>query len=471
MACRRLQDSVVLLCAAMALSLSPTICRADDLKSYTLETFTNWLKQYQNAKPDFKPGDVLTVKDIDRLKPLIPPGYLQKLNFPEVRMEIVAPYDDKPAQVFTDCTEKYGRQTRLNSVGALENFRCGQPFPNSSITANDPQAGLKAAWNFEYRWQSYGLYEAENLWIWVRPGNNHVAAPKDASFAPTDPFAISLNDKMPLGIDKDMGGGGYFQRALQGWYKRTFFSHLAQLDGRPLPIPSAQDFQFKEWTGFVDPFDIRGTSFIIYRYADPFRADDAWAYIPVLRRVRRISSEVKSDSLLGTDLTLDDFYGFAGRELDWNWRFLGAKDVLNQYNPRQDYAKTYGPEGMIVDDVWELRRQYAILRTPKNPRHPYSAVLLFFDPQTNQWTLQFCFDRAGKLWKIITWQWMYTELRKHFTEINHGVYAMNWNGLAVFDVQNDRGTLLKGYGDGFPNVDVGKLEALYDINKLEEMHR
>jgi hypothetical protein len=40
---------------------------------------------------------------------------------------------------------------------------------------------------------------------------------------------------------------------------------------------------------------------------------DAWAYIPNLRRVRRISAEVKSDSLLGTDITIDDFDGFNDR--------------------------------------------------------------------------------------------------------------------------------------------------------------
>ena len=66
-------------------------------------------------------------------------------------------------------------------------------------------------------------------------------------------------------------------------------------------------------TYFLTPFDIRGTAFIIWRYledadkGDPYRADDAWAYIPNPRRVRRISAEVKSDSLLGTDITIDDF--------------------------------------------------------------------------------------------------------------------------------------------------------------------
>jgi hypothetical protein len=41
--------------------------------------------------------------------------------------------------------------------------------------------------------------------------------------------------------------------------------------------------------------------------------------------VRRVTAEVKSDSLLGTDHTIADFYGFADRVVNWNWKFLGWK--------------------------------------------------------------------------------------------------------------------------------------------------
>ena len=40
----------------------------DQLKTYTVKNYTDWLKQYQDAKPDFKPGDTLTQKDIGKLQ-------------------------------------------------------------------------------------------------------------------------------------------------------------------------------------------------------------------------------------------------------------------------------------------------------------------------------------------------------------------------------------------------------------------
>jgi len=83
--------------------------------------------------------------------------------------------------------------------------------------------------------------------------------------------------------------------------------------------------EWKEINGVLLAFDIRGTEFIIYRYTDPFRNDDAWAYVPTLRACAGSRSKPSMDSLLGTDHTLDDFYGYAGRTLETDWKFLVGK--------------------------------------------------------------------------------------------------------------------------------------------------
>jgi len=103
--------------------------------------------------------------------------------------------------------------------------------------------------------------------------------------------------------------------------------------------------------------------------------------VPTLRRVRRVSVETKYDSLLGTDHTLDDFYGYAGRTLETDWKFLGWKDVLCVGDPKQMYNHVYGPNGIIPDEQWELRKLIVLERIPKNPRHPYSSAIMFIDPQ------------------------------------------------------------------------------------------
>ena len=156
--------------------------------------------------------------------------------------------------------------------------------------------------------------------------------------------------------------------------------------------------EFKEFTGFYSPFDIRGTVFIVYRYVDPHRADDGWAYIPNLRRVRRISSaEVKSDSSLGTDHTIEDFYSFSGRELEWHWRLLGWKDQLAVQDSAHEYAPRYGPNGIIPNDTWTMRRFAVIERTPISERHPYKSVVEDWDSQNwDAWLMGGAFRSQGQ---------------------------------------------------------------------------
>lgn len=56
---------------------------------------------------------------------------------------------------------------------------------------------------------------------------------------------------------------------------------------------------------FISPQDVRGTSFMNWSYQDG-RNDIQWIYLPSLRKVRRISSESKSDNFMGSDFTYDD---------------------------------------------------------------------------------------------------------------------------------------------------------------------
>jgi len=454
--------------AALVLLLAAPV-RAQDYKSYTRETFDQWYEKYKDTKADFKPGDVLTAKDIERMRPFVPPGYLEQLNFPEFKAEIIAPVSHRPRQDYVDCTEKYQSQVRMKPDGSVENYTCGQPF-SSELKVDDPQAGFKAAWNFEYRWQNYG-YFCDCPATWDRFGGSHATPPEYEPPPPSWREGIPFTWTKPSAEEmKDIyGGGGNFQRHLTCMYKKIIESHLPQLPDHLVPAPDAATFEWKEFTGFFEPFDIRGTAFIIYRYNDPFRADDAWAYIPNLRRVRRISAEVKSDSLLGTDHTLEDFYGFSGRPLEWKWKFMGFKDALVVMDSKYDYTHLYGPNGIIPNDVWSLRRFVLIERKSKDPRHPYSSVVDFWDPENWDTFYMEAWDRKGKLWKVWEFQKKWTETFKDWADINKGTFITNFQSIQVLDLQNDRGTIWITPG-GYPNLDV-KVLGLYDINKLEEIHR
>ncbi len=245
-----------------------TPTKADAQQTYTRQDYTKWLQQYGNATPDFKPGDVLTAKDLERLRPFVIPGYLEFLNFPQFRAPIVAPIPHTPHPAYMQCTEKYQAQVRLKPDGTLENYKCGQPFPNSDLKVNDPTSAIKAAWNYNWKWMYYGIADYAIPWIWVRfdgapshdvPG---LTAP-ETNFVSINPPA---GWHLPADLHSYYSGGGTFQRTLLSNYQHMQYSHLATLDGGSLPVPGAADIQYKELTGFYSPFDIRSTAFVIYRY-------------------------------------------------------------------------------------------------------------------------------------------------------------------------------------------------------------
>lgn len=446
-----------------------------DVSLYTYETYTDWLHKYAEAKPDFKPGDVLTTKDLERLRPFVPPGYFEQLNFPEFKAAIDTTEDWTPVQAYMDCTEKYSAQVRLNPDHTLANYTCGRPFPD--IRAGDPDAGIKATWNFEYRWQNYGTALLNLFWIWSRPGPGHAdmvselqpVLPPEAWDLTYATFGIKTKWPTDQDLQAMYRGGGTFQRILNSSHQRVYFTHLAQLPDHTLPMAGAQDFEYKEFTAFFSPYDIRGTGFIIFRYDDPYRADDAWVYIPTIRRVRRASAEVRSDSLLGTDNTLDDFYGYSGHEVEWNFQFLGWKDILLPV-ARRDYAYLYGSEGMVPDSAWQMRRAGLVYRTSKNPRYP-ETCLMFWDAQTFGTSYYFNFDVKRRLWKTNFYWSERIDSVKDFGELVRGLHLPQFVSHNIVNVQNNRGTIETFTGLFFPNLDVKHTQKLYDINQLEQVHR
>ncbi|NOY51895.1 MAG: outer membrane lipoprotein-sorting protein [Chlorobi bacterium] len=64
---------------------------------------------------------------------------------------------------------------------------------------------------------------------------------------------------------------------------------------------------------FQSPADVKNTSFMSWTYDDENRSDDQWIYLPALKKIKRISSDSKSDYFMGSDFTYDDL---GDRKLD-----------------------------------------------------------------------------------------------------------------------------------------------------------
>ena len=426
-----------------------------------------WIKANQGAKPQFVDGDTITYAKAELIKPFTPAEYQEIQIFEGMEVKIKDAGDISPPKAYADATEKFKGQATIASDGALENYTAGRPFDPATFTPGSKEDGSKMAWNWNFRWQLAGLHVGEVHWVWVRKGGEHsgheVMKEANGKYAPF------------------YEGGGTFERVLTGPYRRVMFSHRSDLAESNYKVNNGEGFakgtEFREYTGFTSPFDISGTAFLILRYDDPRKTDDSWAYLPSLRRVRRISVEVKSDSLLGTDHTLEDFYCFNGRPLEHEWEYVGTVNELAVARSRNTHAVYYGPNGWAMKDDWALRQLDVLKQTPKRAQHPYSLKFLHIDRQSGECYYANAFDKAGQVWKV--WQ-----LSKLFSDDPQaaGQNQKTFNGRAtpagtrfslfqsinVMDLQNSRGTLVPCRGIAAPPTEMAEVKKILDVNYLTE---
>ncbi len=58
---------------------------------------------------------------------------------------------------------------------------------------------------------------------------------------------------------------------------------------------------------FHEPGDVRGLTFMVWKYPD--REDDRWIYVPAVDLIRRIAAEDKYSSFVGSDFSYEDVSG------------------------------------------------------------------------------------------------------------------------------------------------------------------
>ena len=71
---------------------------------------------------------------------------------------------------------------------------------------------------------------------------------------------------------------------------------------------------------FLAPSDVRNTTTLLVE--NPGRDDEIWVYLPAFKKARRLASNNKKNSFVGTDLSFGDLVGH--KAADWNHKILRA---------------------------------------------------------------------------------------------------------------------------------------------------
>lgn len=125
---------------------------------------------------------------------------------------------------------------------------------------------------------------------------------------------------------------------------------------------------------FQSPADVRGTSFMNWSYNEPGKSDDQWIYLPALKRVKRISSEGRGDSFMGSDFTYDD---------------------MGDRHPSEDEHKLIGRETLDGEDCWVVES------VPKDLKDLYSRTVTWVSKEKSVGVKRDYYDKRGALLKTL----------------------------------------------------------------------
>ena len=413
----------------------------------------------------FKEGDVIQFAQADKLKDFLPQQFWDNRDyfFYEGMALEIGPTQRAygAADVYVAATEKNEGKAKIGEDSSLQGYVAGLPFPTKEIDCRgDPEAGAKIIWNFDKAWNGDGAASHWSYTYWDR------------------------GEQLPLYYEGTAKVIALSQRAEPQYAANDgdIFPHETRLGAFGIEVEA--------------PFDARGIEVLTYRYKSAdgplagSKNDDTWVFVPDLRRVRRISAAQRTDSVQGTDFTMDDLRSFSGIPPQYKWQCLGEKTVLAPSNTKSlayPYTDTYnfGPYGFsYASDRWELRKAWIVRFIPRNEDHPYSRKDIYIDQETYEPLYSFAYDRKGELWKIIWHNHRYSEdwngVANKDPKAADGVWYAGWENVAqpkdlrvvsdiIVNVQTGTGNRIEFWdSEGTPLATKGKVRSYIDIGRLNK---
>jgi hypothetical protein len=337
-----------------------------------------------------KPGATLGADTAASAEGLLPPELLARYRAGEYRSEVAAWPDGPPWEdAFRAASEKNAARLAADAKGTIVEREGGAPARGIyglpfRIDPSEPTAGVAVIWNAYYA-----------LW---RIASTH------------DVLALQWVGKR--GLEREA----------------VLESHTLYWEGAPpgrAPRDNPQDLASQQRAIVTAPADLNGTASLVWRFRGAEHRDQAWTYIPALRRVRAVTPANRSDGFLGSDLSQDDGAFFDGKPEDFAWKLVGRREALVLADPvslTNAVKRKARPDGGIAeewpvgtkivghqDPAWRgvpwaplapvrVRRPvWVVEATPRDPYYLFSRIELTLDAETFQGVGSRKFDAQGTL--------------------------------------------------------------------------
>ena len=372
------------------------------------------LPDYQKYTGPIKPGVVITKANLDtylpELKKLLPPAKLKwmsmGINEGLATLPVVKTTYAAPTRGQMEATRKYAGAARIGADNQLLNWTAGFPFP-------EPRNAQEIAWNcYPEAGPAGGVQDDYHMYAW---------------------FGLFKETK-------------YEKHFVWDLFKRKYRGRVEIPPLGDMPDFTDRGINSKESIVISEPNELKGFIQLRTRYWDLDRADESYAYIPALRRIRRLTGSDLTDPLLGSDACPDDFEVWRQkltskmkiRVLEHRYYLVPKTYVGMESKPAYGYKKN----GPCFQVEWEIRPQWVLEIMINDPDYVYSKRIVYVDAVPLDQGGSYYpyageeYDQKGRLWKACN---MFPSANKEgFRGMFFAVY-MNY--------QTDHYTALSSYTD------------------------
>lgn len=267
------------------------------------------------------------------------------------------------------------------ATGTIPTRFFGLPFPD--IDPRDPHAGAKIVHN----------YRARRMQM-------------DGDFHTFDLSDVLLN--------------GEVLRTVRILLSQTYY--VGTSAEPPAALPDGTES--RQLAAALAPKDLEGVGVLTWRINDWTTWDQVWAYLPTIRRVRRVRSSTRGDSIPGFEVQGDDADCYDNKTTYFTWKLVRADEVIGPLGTDTAYAlpltdeppsrrtmtvpynaavfETPGAKGagwFPLGNVYARRPVWIVEGTPKDPYYEAGRIVLYVDRDLYNGYYKLTYNKAGELYR------------------------------------------------------------------------
>ncbi len=302
-------------------------------------------------------------------------------------------------------------------TGKMATMIIGFPFPK--IDPKDPKAAIKIMYNKQYVTYVIGCKHFSTFVWWI-------------------------------------GRSTGFEREI------SVIFNDAYLTGYPgaMKYKNPRDIERYSLISVKAPYDLAGTAQLMWRYLSA-KADLNFAYVPAIRRVRRMSPANRSDGFVGSDFAVDDILAYDGKIPLFEWELIGKKEALVAFagtepiqanvnargewetgrrRPSMHYGfqkeEWQGAPWAPLNLTYVKRPVWVIKAKSKDPYYNYGTQYVWVFADSWGPAYKIVHDRSEKFWKFLS------ATTAGYKTDDGKVKFLSWMDHVIVDTRREHATVI-----------------------------